>query len=173
MTPEEKIAITTSRQAIVVAIIGAIASILISFRGDILPKVETENMESIQERIDQKVNEVVTARLELTDDKIEYQTMPIGAIITSILDYDSFLDLNNSTQRNFDIEKSEWSPCDGRSVAGSKYGYKKPIAPDLRGLFIRGVNDMGVPGSNRINDNQLNPEKKNVGEFQSDAIRSY
>lgn len=99
--------------------------------------------------------------------------VPIGAIIASVLDYNSFLDINKDSQRNFDIKRSTWAPCDGRSVVGSKYGSKLAQVPDLRGVFLRGINDMNVPGSQPVATERINPENKVAGEYQNDELKEH
>ena len=98
---------------------------------------------------------------------------PIGSIIVSILSYDSFLEINE-IERTSDMSKAVWVPCDGRPVSGSKYGNVATKVPDLRGVFIRGINDMGVQHAQvgTVNPRQANPDNKVAGSFQSDAIRN-
>lgn len=96
----------------------------------------------------------------------------IGTIISSVLHYDDFLEVNGY-QRTTDTRKVKWVPCDGRSVAGSRYARTSngSHVPDLRGVFLRGANMYEVPGYNpNPNNKQLNPENKRAGEFQEDAI---
>jgi len=103
----------------------------------------------------------------------------IGTIISSVLHYDDFLEVNGYV-RTTDTSKVKWVPCDGRSVAGSKYALSAHCsangksAPDLRGVFLRGINDYDVPGySPHPKHNQLNPEDKKANEFQDDAIEKH
>ncbi|WP_312991394.1 hypothetical protein [Chryseobacterium flavum] len=99
---------------------------------------------------------------------------PIGTIIASILSYDSFLTANNIDKRaSSDMQKAIWVPCDGRDVTSSTYGkYSGGKVPDLRGVFLRGVNDFSVlfPSTKTVSVSQKNPEEKLAGEFQSDSV---
>ena len=100
---------------------------------------------------------------------------PIGTIISSVLHYDEFLEINGY-QRTIDTSKVIWVPCDGRAVSGSKYATSQngKYAPDLRGVFLRGINDYDVPGYNpNSNPKQLNPEDKKANEFQNDSIKRH
>lgn len=115
----------------------------------------------------------ISKTYSIEKDSEHSKKVPIGTIIISTLDYQSFLDVNNDKQRNFDIKKSTWSPCDGRNVTGSKYGSKRVHVPDLRGVFIRGINNMNVAGSAPLNSAQLNPENKLAGEFQKMQIEKH
>lgn len=102
---------------------------------------------------------------------------PLGTIVASLLNYNDFLALNGLYYES-DINKAIWVPCDGRSIGSAEgtYGaYSGGKAPDLRGLFLRSVNDMGaynatVPTPNNAN---LNPENKKAGQIQSDALQSH
>ena len=103
------------------------------------------------------------------------EKMPIGAIVASVLDYPQF-NIVNGLPTTFNSNTSTWAPCDGRTIANSKYATSgASIAPDLRGLFLRGVNEMysGNLGSGTLNSDQLNVEDKNSGEFQNDAFQDH
>lgn len=101
------------------------------------------------------------------------ENVPIGTIVASVLDYETFLNVNGIKDDNFDIETSTWSPCDGRDVSISTYGKKISKVPDLRGVFLRGINDMGVSGTLPADQKQLNPENKVAGEFQPDIVKNH
>lgn len=117
-------------------------------------------------------------RLEASDD-IGSELTPIGTVISSMLDFDSFSKLTkNNNDSNVGIwspTKSKWSPCDGRSLTGSKYqtlwaGSIGSNAPDLRGVFLRGLNQFDVMEPTPANTVQANPENKKRGDFQPDAL---
>ena len=97
--------------------------------------------------------------------------VPIGTIVISVLDYRTFLDVNGIKEKDFNSETSTWAPCDGRRVTKSTYGSRIDYVPDLRGLFVRGVNDMGVPGQ-PIDVSKLyrNEEEKSAGQKQRYAL---
>lgn len=105
---------------------------------------------------------------------------PIGTIITSFLRLDQF---NLATKNNekspggiWTSQKSRWSPCDGRPLPGSKYGKiaSQTNAPDLRGLFLRGLNsfDEGYTIPPR-EPNQISPNPKALGVYQPDELKSH
>lgn len=102
---------------------------------------------------------------------------PLGTIVASLLNYNDFLNLNGLEYES-DINKVIWVPCDGRNIgtAEGTYGaYNGGKAPDLRGLFLRSVNDMGaynatVPTPLQSN---LNPENKKAGQTQMDAFQGH
>jgi hypothetical protein len=81
---------------------------------------------------------------------------PIGTIIASILGPIAFAKAA-ADDPSFDVTKAKWCPADGRSIAGSEldliYVWPQPQpqtgapaqgtphhAPDLRGVFLRGLN---------------------------------
>lgn len=102
---------------------------------------------------------------------------PLGTMIASLLNYNDFLKLNGLVYES-DINKVIWVPCDGRDIgtAINTYGaYAGGKAPDLRGLFLRSVNDMGLYNATvppPIISN-LNPENKLSGQIQMDEIKSH
>lgn len=106
---------------------------------------------------------------------INQEAMPIGTIIASVLDYSTFLKVNNLDEMdNKDMATALWIPCDGRSLNVSKYAkYSGGKIPDLRGVFLRGINDYSVsfPSVVPVSQNQKNPENRVAGEFQTDSYK--
>lgn len=102
---------------------------------------------------------------------------PIGTIIASVLDWKRFCKVNNQSDvlDYSNKVKCKWAPADGRSVVGSMYGTIENKVPDLRGVFLRGINEYGVPSSEVtvLQDNQKNPEDTKAGGFQEDNIRAH
>lgn len=103
--------------------------------------------------------------------------MPIGSIVTSLLDYSSFLKVNGLVETN-DINKMIWAPCDGRSIGDQENTYgalSGGRAPDLRGLFLRGANEIGIPviTTPEANEAFLNPDDTQVGKKQMDAFQGH
>lgn len=107
--------------------------------------------------------------------------LPIGTVITSVLNFEQF---NVATKNNekspggiWNSQKSKWSPCDGRPVAGSKYTTltSQNQIPDLRGMFIRGLNtfDPYQPVPPRSKDESDPAENRVVGSVQKDALESH
>jgi len=100
--------------------------------------------------------------------------VPVGTIIASILDFPTFCRINGIDQ---DMSKSSWLPCDGRDIQGKSVyadaGSSK--TPDLRGVFLRGVNVMYPDnrGAATPQEGQLNPQNINAGVFQDDAFQGH
>lgn len=102
-------------------------------------------------------------------------TLPIGTIIASVLDYPKFLQANGFDQNSIsDMSKVVWIPCDGRNLNASKYA-NYGIVPDLRGVFLRGINTYSdnYAGVANVEISRKNPEDKKAGEFQNDQIISH
>lgn len=119
-------------------------------------------------------NELNTKAIEVNK-QIENPTSPIGTIICSVLNYSSFLEAN-MLSNTADMSKAIWVPCDGRDIKNSRYGdFSGGKVPDLRGVFLRGINDFNVsfPSVSRVNEFQKNPENKAAGEFQEDSFEEH
>lgn len=103
-----------------------------------------------------------------------HSNAPIGTIVSSVLDYNSFIELNKFKVTN-KMSEAIWVPCDGRNVKSSKYGEFVGNVPDLRGVFLRGVNEYGVdfPGVSVVNSIQSNPDDTQAGVFQSDSFKAH
>ena len=105
---------------------------------------------------------------------------PIGTIISSALNFEQFSFTSKNNEKSlggiWTSNKSKWSPCDGRSLPESKYAKisSQTNAPDLRGVFIRGLNAFDpqytTPPSNPT---QLNPENTSLNVYQSDAFQGH
>jgi len=105
--------------------------------------------------------------------------LPVGTIICSYLNFDQFsavTDNNIKSPGNVYISKySKWAPADGRAVPNSQFATitSQNIVPDLRGVFIRGLNQFDqnspVPQDNSKND----PINRLVGTYQSDELKSH
>lgn len=83
--------------------------------------------------------QIIVKKLSKTNDS------PIGAIMSSVLTYPQFCSLNgqDSFVNYADHDRCKWVPADGRSVIGSIYGTHINHVPDLRGVFLRGLNSFG------------------------------
>lgn len=99
--------------------------------------------------------------------------MPVGTIIASVLPYNTFLQANGLVNDD-NMSTAIWIPCDGRELYASKYAQFGTI-PDLRGVFLRGINDYGVTysGVSPVADTQKNPENKQAGDFQADEFKKH
>ncbi|MGG7664087.1 hypothetical protein [Dyadobacter sp. BHUBP1] len=108
---------------------------------------------------------------------VSTSVVPIGTIVASVLDYDKFMQANgfDKINRN-DMKEVPWVPCDGRTLSVSKYSnYSGGPIPDLRGMFLRGINDYNVtfPTTTPVVNERKNPEPKVAGEFQSDSYQTH
>jgi hypothetical protein len=117
------------------------------------------------------------ARLESSSDASNNGISPVGTIICSVLDFETFSKLTKNNPSGSWSFKSKWAPCDGRSVVGSRYqiqaGSIGGNVPDLRGVFLRGLNQFAFDETHAVDSSQANPENKKKNEFQSDAIKSH
>lgn len=95
----------------------------------------------------------------------------LGTIIASYLDYDHLIAITNDPNIINPII-SRWIPADGRSIAGSALANQtgKMHAPDLRGKFLRGLNEFYNVGQPVLDPSQANPENKLLGDYQEDRI---
>lgn len=106
--------------------------------------------------------------------------IPIGTIVTSVLNFEQFSFTSKNNEKSpggiWTSNKSKWAPCDGRSLPESKYSKisSQTNAPDLRGIFIRGLNAFDpsytTPPSNPT---QLNPENTSLNVYQPDAFQGH
>jgi len=101
----------------------------------------------------------------------------LGTIIASVLNYDQLCKSIGETQ-GFNSKKSSYAPCDGRSIVGSCLANKAQHnnAPDLRGKFLRGLNEMyGVGQPLPFDPNTYGDPQSNrvVGDYQPDAFQGH
>lgn len=102
------------------------------------------------------------------------KSLPIGTIISSLFRYQTYLEVNKFKATD-NMSKAIWVPCDGRNVSSSRYGEFSGSVPDLRGLFLRNVNDYNVPfdGVREVKPLQANPDNTPAGVFQNESIQSH
>ena len=89
--------------------------------------------------------------------------LPVGTIIASMLEFEKFQNIAGNT----------WKPADGRKIsAKSKYATLtgNTTLPDLRGLFLRGLNQFDPAKGPRL-DKYKDPEgtRRKTGNLQEDA----
>ncbi len=99
----------------------------------------------------------------------------IGSVISSFLDYKT-LSILYGQNAEFSSYRSKWAPADGRNVDGSIYSFLNSNSnnvPDMRGLFVRGANDLGVIGVDPVSKNRRNPQNSIVEGFQPDGIKKH
>lgn len=120
-------------------------------------------------------NEVVKKLNEAVDDKLKkinviredelLGRLPVGSIISSISPPEKFSNLIGET--DFAIVK--WVLADGRAIPGSKYSTLiGTTVPDLRGMFLRGLN------AGR-NDGKEDPDgvDRVPGSYQGDTLKEH
>jgi hypothetical protein len=98
----------------------------------------------------------------------------LGTIITSVLNYDE-LTRHIGEPQAVNPARSSYVPCDGRRINGSALARltARNNAPDLRGKFVRGLNqfysvDEPLPfDSDKLGDPQL---QRVVGDYQADDV---
>ena len=95
--------------------------------------------------------------------KNELNALPIGTIVASMLESKKFQNVAGNV----------WKPADGRKVS-AKSGYAKltgnTVLPDLRGLFLRGLNQFD-PHTGPRRDKYKDPDgnRRKAGSLQKDA----
>ncbi len=114
----------------------------------------------------QKTVDDLLKRFRDSDPVKAISTLPIGTIIPSMLPPDKFTQVVGDPKEFSPIE-SRWMLANGNSVIGSKYSLiYAEIVPDLRGMFLRGMNE-------GRKDGRQDPEERNAGGFQSDAFKAH
>lgn len=104
--------------------------------------------------------------------------IPVGTVIASTLEFEKFtIHYNPENVEVTNTKEVLWVPADGRSVQDSEYKHLtgKDYVPDLRGVFLRGMNEFYTFGSNgKVKENQADPKKKRVvGDFQEDSLQNH
>jgi hypothetical protein len=123
-------------------------------------------------------NPIVVPGIEIENPASNY---PVGTIIASVLEWKRFCKINNQSEilDYTDKAKCKWAPADGRLVIGSAYGTIENKVPDLRGVFLRAVNDFGVPGTTNIKPDQAETDDKGnlvnrpPNDFEPDEFRRH
>lgn len=152
MAPKEKSNIT-------IAVIGAIASIAVAI-------VTTYGTIYVSKPEAQKVKQELINISEVQ----RIQNLPIGTIIPSMLPPALFSDQVKDVVP-FNALKTNWVLADGETdITLSRYGKlfgNKRYPPNLRGMFLRGMNE-------GRNDGKEDPEKnRNAGDDQLDMVVSH
>jgi len=84
--------------------------------------------------------------------------VPVGAIIQSILPWPQYV-IAVEDQSNYDPKTSQWAPCDARDIAGSRLQEltSRTNAPDLRGVFLRGLNSFAADEPASVDTDRKDP----------------
>lgn len=99
---------------------------------------------------------------------IDSNAAPIGTIVATTLPADRFESANGGATKN-------WVICDGREAPADS-AYRKFVGqnvPDLRGLFLRGANEMSPNAPIPPIADRINPDKKQIGDYQKDELASH
>ena len=113
--------------------------------------------------------------LPVSDD-INGSKVPVGTIIASILKWDKFNKYYNNSKDEDNYEKILWVPADGRPVHGSDFSdYSlSSNVPDLRGVFLRGINRLSSHEPHPVEKVQSDPEGiRTPGSFQADQFETH
>lgn len=156
----------SGKSGALIAVVGAVASVLVAFITTWGTIKATENkLEATQE----KVSDVAETAGQLRKDL----GVPLGTVIASVLVPSDFSQVVGD-DAVFHPEKSKWAPADGRDVGRSSYGRitDRETAPDLRGLFLRGLNSFDSNRPSRA-DGFQDPENRTVISLQMDAFQGH
>ncbi len=99
---------------------------------------------------------------------------PIGTIVTSMLNAATFAQ-EVGDSGSFDVTSDHWIPADGRTVTGSDYAVLvSGNVPDLRGMFVRGLNTFeNVIGIREDGNEDPDGDLRSAGEYQSDEFKDH
>lgn len=100
--------------------------------------------------------------------------LPIGTVITSLLPWPTFAEIAD-TSSSFSAEANLWAPCDGRSIIGSELSVAtgRASTPDLRGVFLRGLNSFSSDEPSTVPARQRDPERRTPGSFQGHSLAAH
>lgn len=153
------------RQAIIIAIIGALVSIVTVYKDVIYQKDTTEKVNEVAQNLPIEVSKKIDDKIKTTNGNLMIESVPLGTVISSSLNYEDFSKVTNNGEV-FNPQKSLWAPADGRLVASSKFHIltQNSTLPDLRGQFIRGYNQFLLDGEPNeiINGGDPNSEERNL-----------
>ena len=102
-------------------------------------------------------------------------SVPVGTIVSSLFDPQTFAEAAGNDVFPFDPAKSKWCPADGRPIEGSRYSVlRNAPVPDFRGLFLRGLNTFD-PNKPARSDANKDPDgdKRVAGDVQSDEFKRH
>ena len=118
----------------------------------------------------QTTAKIIEAELTKVSELDKIANLPIGTIMPSMLEWSSFAETVGDPY-DFDEKVSRWVLADGRQdITKTRYGKllgNTRHTPDLRGMFLRGMND-------GRNDGKQDPEQgRTAGEYQRDALQQH
>jgi hypothetical protein len=120
----------------------------------------------IENRLNKSINDKIGA-FKTLDVTSRLHSVPIGTVVSSMLPPQIFSKVINDPEE-FDPKQSKWSLADGREVSNSSYTYytNQSHIPDLRGMFIRGINAGRNDGKQ-----DLDGEGRSAGDFQNESTK--
>jgi hypothetical protein len=163
-----------SRSNVVVAVIGALSAVAVAWITTNRTIASSESTFSgVQADLGEIEPRVEDLRMHL--DRIATlglaEGVPIGTTVPSMQPPDAFaMVVGDPPPDSFDPRKSRWVLADGQQdVSGSRYGnllyQKRP--PDLRGMFLRGINE------GRSDGRQDPQQDRAAGDYQADALQDH
>lgn len=130
-----------------------------------------EKNQEIEKQIESAIGGDFSKKVQAELNKVDikelinnYEKLPVGLIISSMLSPEEF-------NRNLIGSYGKiWVLADGRGISGSEYENLtgKKTVPDLRGVFLRGLNEGRTDGRK-----DPDGEGRKVGDFQSDSIMKH
>ena len=113
--------------------------------------------------------EEIGRRLGEISDLKKIANLPVGTIIPSMLDSRLFAVAVGDDPNHFNPGNSNWVLADGKeNITKSRYGQLsgRTTPPDLRGMFLRGINY-------GRNDGREDPNDREPGSYQKDALQEH
>lgn len=106
--------------------------------------------------------------------------LPVGTIITSYLNWTEFQAITKNNTNNpagnlWSAKFSKWAPADGREASNSGFQRiaNQTKLPDLRGMFIRGLNQFDQDQPTIVDANKKDPDTRTRGSYQEDKFKSH
>ncbi|VFN05531.1 MAG: hypothetical protein BECKG1743D_GA0114223_111151 [Candidatus Kentron sp. G] len=130
----------------------------------------TDSGTDISIRLDLQGREGVEIRVtDRTQDRL-----PLGTIVQSILAWPEYVKAMND-KLAFDPKINLWAPCDKRDITGSDLAAlsKRTEAPDLRGVFLRGMNQFDPEEPGAVSGKRRDPGPREADGFQHDNVGTH
>ena len=143
-----------TKSTVLIAMISAISAVVIAV-------ITTYGTIAVSEPEAKKVKKELK---EISDLQL-IANLPIGTIVPSMLGPSTFA----KAVGDLDRTTSKWVLADGQSIAAtSRYSQlsNKTKTPDLRGMFLRGVNE-------GRKDGEQDPDDRKPGDYQQDALQQH